>query len=51
MGGETSERQWNDLRSVCRSTGPQLDLTYLRHWAGPVAVADLLEKLPAECGL
>src|SRR4051812_24075575 len=32
-GGETSERQWNDLRGVLRTSGETLDGTYLRQWA------------------
>ncbi|MBM3748537.1 MAG: hypothetical protein FJW34_22405, partial [Acidobacteria bacterium] len=30
VGGETSERQWNDLRGIVRVRGPALDLEYLR---------------------
>jgi hypothetical protein len=47
-GGETSERQWNDLRGVLKVSGPRLDLAYLRHWAPYLKVADLLERLLAE---
>jgi hypothetical protein len=50
-GGETSERQWNDLRGVCRAASKQLDLNYLRKWAGYLKVDDLLETLLAECGI
>jgi len=47
-GGETSERQWNDLRGVLKTSGAQLDLEYLRHWAPHLKVDDLLERLLAE---
>ena len=47
-GGETSERQWNDLRGVRDVSGPVLDYEYLRHWAPRLKVDDLLERLLAE---
>lgn len=50
-GGETSERQWNDLRGICRAASGQLDVGYLRRWAGHLKVEDLLETLLAEHGI
>ena len=50
-GGETSERQWNDLRGVCDSARQQLDIAYLRKWACELKVEDLLENLLAEFGV
>ena len=47
-GGETSERQWNDLRGILMVSGARLDREYLRHWAPALGVADLLEKLLGE---
>ena len=47
-GGETSERQWNDLRGVLKVSGPRLDLGYLRQWAPYLKVDDLLERLLGE---
>ena len=47
-GGETSERQWNDLRGVLKVSGPRLDLAYLRQWAPYLKVDDLLERLLGE---
>jgi hypothetical protein len=44
-GGETSERQWNDLRGILRVSGTRLDLAYLNTWAPRLGVADLLERL------
>ena len=46
--GETSERQWNDLRGIVRVRGRALDLEYLRRWAPHLGVEDLLERLLAE---
>ena len=47
-GGETSERQWNDLRGVARVNRDRLDYEYLRQWAAHLHVDDLLETLLAE---
>ena len=47
-GGETSERQWNDLRGVLKVSGAQLDRAYLHQWALYLKVADLLDRLFAE---
>jgi hypothetical protein len=47
-GGETSERQWNDVRGLVRVRGPALDLEYLRRWAPQLGVEDLVERLLAE---
>lgn len=47
-GGETSERQWNDLRGVVRVSGDKLDRDYLQHWAKYLKVDDLLERLLGE---
>jgi len=43
--GETSERQWNDLRGIVQVSGARLDLAYLNTWAPRLEVADLLERL------
>lgn len=47
-GGETSERQWNDLRGILRVRGSHLDYAYMREWAKFLKVDDLLEKLLTE---
>ncbi len=47
-GGESSERQWNDLRGVVRVSGAKLDREYMRHWAEYLKVDDLLERLLSE---
>jgi hypothetical protein len=47
-GGETSERQWNDLRGILQVSGSRLDFEYLNSWAPRLGVADLLERLVSE---
>ena len=47
-GGETSERQWHDLRGILQVSGHVLDRDYLTKWAPRLGVADLLERLFAE---
>lgn len=44
MGGEVSERQWRDILGVLKTRADELDLDYLRHWAGDLGVNDLLER-------
>jgi hypothetical protein len=44
LGGEVSERQWRDVLGVLKVQAGRLDLSYLRHWAAELGVADLLEK-------
>jgi hypothetical protein len=43
MGGETSERQWNDIVGIV-SLNPSLDRPYLQTWAARLRVTDLLER-------
>lgn len=50
-GGESSQRQWNDLLGVCRTVKERLDFTYLRRWAVHLRLNDLLERLLAESKL
>lgn len=47
-GGESSERQWNDLRGILQVSGSRLDFEYLNSWAPRLGVADLLERLVSE---
>jgi hypothetical protein len=44
MGGEVSDRQWRDVLGVLKTQAGDLDLEYLRKWAGELKVADLLER-------
>jgi hypothetical protein len=43
MGGEVSDRQWRDILGVLKTRAGELDLAYLRQWAGELKVGDLLE--------
>ena len=47
-GGETSERQWDDVKGLLRVGKGTLDAAYLRHWAALVGVADLLDRAISE---
>ncbi|GMU59776.1 MAG: hypothetical protein AMXMBFR34_15390 [Myxococcaceae bacterium] len=45
LGGEVSDRQWNDVAGIVTAQRGRLDLAYLRRWAERLGVADLLERL------
>ena len=49
-GGETSERQWNDAVGIVRVRADQLDVQYLKQWAGHLRVEDLLDRLLRDAG-
>ena len=51
MGGEISDRQWNDVQNVLKVQEGQLDLDYLRHWAIQLDVRDLLDRALVESKL
>lgn len=51
MGGEVSDRQWNDILGVLKVQGTNLDISYLRRWASSLGVADLLERALVDAGL
>jgi hypothetical protein len=44
MGGEVSDRQWGDVLGVLKTRAGELELDYLRKWAGELKVGDLLER-------
>lgn len=48
LGGETSTRQWNDIRNILRVQGDRLDRIYMRQMAAELGVEDLLEKAVAK---
>lgn len=48
LGGEVSERQWRDILGVLKTQQTTIDLTYLKHWAQNLGVADLMERALAE---
>jgi hypothetical protein len=47
LGGETSDRQWNDVLGIVRTQGERLDVGYLRRWAETLEVRDLLDRVLA----
>lgn len=51
QGGGVSDRQWRDVLGVMKVQSVALDLAHLRRWAGPLGLADLLERALAEAGL
>lgn len=48
LGGEISDRQWQDVLGIVKAQGNRLDWAYLREQALELHVADLLERLPGE---
>jgi len=51
MGGGGSDRQWRDILGVLKTRAGELDLEYLRHWAGELKVSDLLERVISQAAL
>ena len=51
MGGEVSDRQWNDILGVLKVQGTALDMDYLQRWAANLNVTDLLERALVDAGL
>jgi hypothetical protein len=43
-GGEVSEKQWRDVVSVLRVSGPVMDDAYLGSWASRLELESLLER-------
>lgn len=41
---EVSDRQWRDILGVLKTRAGELDLAYLRQWAGELTISDLLER-------
>ena len=44
LGGEISDRQWQDIINVIKIQGERLDQAYLQYWAKKLGVADLLQS-------
>jgi hypothetical protein len=51
LGGEVSERQWNDILGVFKTQAERLDQPYLDQWGHQLGVADLLARARQESGL
>lgn len=45
MGGEVSDRQWEDLRGIVSVQAGRLDEEYMAQWADTLGVRDLLDQL------
>jgi hypothetical protein len=43
-GGQTSERQWNDVLGIIKVQAKNLDMNYLKNWAGRLGLSELLQK-------
>ena len=48
LGGEVSDRQWNDVLGVLRTQAGRLDDAYLDRWAADIGVKDLLDRVRGE---
>jgi len=44
LGNELSDRQWSDILGVLKIQGERLDDEYLKRWASPLGVDDLLAR-------
>jgi hypothetical protein len=51
MGGEVSDRQWNDILGVLKVQGTNLDMDYLQKWSANLNVTDLLDRALVDAGL
>lgn len=51
LGGEISDRQWNDIQGVLKAKQPVLELDYLKHWAQQLKITDLLERACNEAAI
>ncbi len=51
MGGEVSERQWQDVLGVLEVQNENLDRVYLQHGAQQIGVIDLLERAFQDAGI
>ncbi len=49
-GGETSDRQWNDILGVMKTQYDRLNNAYLDHWGVEIGVKDLLDRIRLQAG-
>jgi hypothetical protein len=45
LGGEVSDRQWEDVRGILNVQAERLDMVYLNDWADRLGLRDLLARL------
>lgn len=48
LGGEVSDRQWNDIRGILDVQSGRIETAYLRSWADRLGLRDLLDRLLAD---
>jgi hypothetical protein len=48
IGGEMSDRQWNDIKGLLRNKDDDLDYLYMVQWAKQIGVSDLLSRAVKE---
>lgn len=48
LGRRVSDRQWNDIRGLVQVQRDELDVEWLRRWAGVLGVEELLESALSE---
>jgi hypothetical protein len=51
LGGQVSERQWNDVVGVLRVQATALDQEYMKQWASALQVSSLLQRALEDAGL
>ncbi len=51
MGGEVSDRQWNDILGILKVRATDIDKDYLRHWAARLGLPDLLDRAFDDAGI
>lgn len=51
LGGEVSDRQWNDILGILKLQADRLDRDYMKEWAKTIGVSDLLERALGDGGL
>ena len=51
IGGNFSDRQWQDILGIMKVQGDLLDMNYLRYWTAELELSDLLEQALGEAGL
>lgn len=44
MGGEVSDREWNDVLGILKVQRSRLDMDYIQRWAGELNLADMLKR-------
>lgn len=45
LGGEVSDRQWEDVRGIMNVQAGRLDMEYLNQWADRLSIRQLLDRL------